>query len=80
LFDADTEEDLRQIEALGAPIMNQAIEALPRRKNFGHWNACAPTLGTTKRRRCAMPGLKKAKNGGKLSKKKTLLLRTKTLR
>ena len=27
LFDAETEEELRQIEALGAPIMNQAIEA-----------------------------------------------------
>jgi predicted transposase/invertase (TIGR01784 family) len=27
LFNADTEEDFRQIEALGVPIMNQAIEA-----------------------------------------------------
>ncbi|MDR1579913.1 MAG: Rpn family recombination-promoting nuclease/putative transposase [Synergistaceae bacterium] len=27
LFDAETEEELRQIEALGVPIMNQAIEA-----------------------------------------------------
>jgi predicted transposase/invertase (TIGR01784 family) len=27
LFHAETEEDLRQIEALGVPIMNQAIEA-----------------------------------------------------
>jgi chromosome segregation ATPase len=27
LFDAETEEELRQIEALGVPIMNQAIGA-----------------------------------------------------
>jgi hypothetical protein len=30
LFDAETEEELRQIEALGAPIMDQAIGAYRR--------------------------------------------------